>query len=131
MNDLVVPLVVGLAGLLMIALSLWFRVGRPVLMSRWMDPWSEDWQAERSVLLGLPTAGAMLLCVAAVGAIPEWNALRLLVVGAMGLLVVPMLYCLIAPLPLPGFLYPAWARALRDTREERMEALLSELSDGD
>ena len=52
MNDLVVPLVVGLAGLLMIALSLWFRVGRPVLMSRWMDPWSEDWQAERSVLLG-------------------------------------------------------------------------------
>ena len=55
----------------------------------------------------------------------------LLVVGAMGLLVVPMLYCLIAPLPLPGFLYPAWARALRDTREERMEALLSELSDGD
>ena len=128
---LLVSLSLALIGLLLLGVALWLRTGRPAVLRGWMNPLSENWMAERVVLLGLPTVGALLVCVALAAAPHQWTVLRLLAIAGMVVLAVPALYFLIAPLPLPGFLCPAWARALRDTREERMEALLSELSDGD
>ena len=125
MNDLVVPLVVGLVGLLMIGLGLWLRAGRPAAMRRWMNPLSENWMEERVVLLGMPTVGALLVCLAAVAAPHQWTVLRLLAIAGMVVLAVPALYFLIAPLPLPGFLYPGWARRLREGREAQMRAFLT------
>jgi len=124
-DRLLVSLAVGVAGLLLLALALWLRAGRPLAVRRWMNPLTEDWMAERVVLLGLPTAGALLVCAAVLGGFPGNDVLRLSAVLAMALLAVPALCFLIAPLPLPSFLYPAWARALRDGREGRREAFLS------
>lgn len=122
---LLVSLSLALVGLLLLALTLWLRAGRPTALRGWMNPLTENWMAERMVLLGLPTVGALLICAAVVGAPHEWTVLRLIAIAGMLLLVVPAVYFLIAPLPLPGFLYPAWARARRDGREARMRAFLT------
>ena len=101
------------------------RRGPPAVLRGWMNPLSENWMAERVVLLGLPTVGALLVCVALAAAPHQWTVLRLLAIAGMVVLAVPALYFLIAPLPLPGFLYPGWARRLRDGREARMRAFLT------
>ncbi|MEO2098611.1 MAG: hypothetical protein ABGX90_15875 [Brachybacterium sp.] len=124
-GQLMTALGVGLVGLLMIGLGLWLRAGRPAAMRLWMNPLSENWMAERVVLLGMPTVGALLVCLAAVAAPHQWTMLRLLAIAGMVVLAVPALYFLIAPLPLPGFLYPGWARRLRDGREAQMRAFLT------
>ncbi|MEJ6542363.1 hypothetical protein PQI65_04015 [Brachybacterium paraconglomeratum] len=122
---LLVSLSLALIGLLLLGVALWLRTGRPAVLRGWMNPLSENWMAERVVLLGLPTVGALLVCVALVAAPHQWTALRLLAIAGMVVLAVPALYFLIAPLPLPGFLYPGWARRLRDGREARMRAFLT------
>lgn len=124
-GQLMTALGVGLVGLLMIGLGLWLRAGRPAAMDRWMDPLSENWMAERVVLLGMPTVGALLVCLAAVAAPHQWTMLRLLAIAGMVVLAVPALYFLIVPLPLPGFLYPGWARRLRDGRGAQRRAFLT------
>ena len=121
---LLVSLSLALVGLVFLGVALWLRTGRPTALRGWMNPLAENWMAERVVLLGLPTVGALLVCVAVVAAPHQWTALRLLAIGAMVLLIVPAVYFLIALLPLPGFLYPAWARRVRDGREARMRAFL-------
>lgn len=120
-----VALGVALLGLVLICLSLWLRSGRPAFARRWMDPWTEDWTVERVVLLGLPSCGGLLLCAAVIGGTEGWGVLRLLAIGAALLLAVPTLYFLIPQLPLPGVLYPRWAREVRDSRDARMRAFLS------
>ncbi|OFT55670.1 hypothetical protein HMPREF3159_09840 [Brachybacterium sp. HMSC06H03] len=124
-GQLTTALGVGLVGLLMIGLGLWLRAGRPEAMHRWMNPLSENWMAERVVLLGMPSVGALLVCLAVVAAPHQWTVLRLLAIAGMVVPAVPALYVLIAPLPLPGFLYPGWARRLRDGREAQMRAFLT------
>lgn len=124
-SQLMTALGVGLVGLLMIGLGFWLRAGRPAAMRLWMNPLSENWMAERVVLLGMPTVGALLVCLAVVAAPHQWTVLRLLAIVGMVVLAVPALYFLIAPLPLPGFLYPGWARRLRDGREAQMRAFLT------
>lgn len=122
---LLVSLSVALVGLVLLGVALWLRTGRPTALRGWMNPLAENWMAERVVLLGLPTVGALLVCVAVAAAPHQWTALRLLAIGAMVLLIVPAVYFLIALLPLPGFLYPGWARRVRDGREARMRAFLT------
>lgn len=122
---LLVSLSLALIGLLLLGVALWLRTGRPAVLRGWMNPLSENWMAERVVLLGLPTVGALLVCVALAAAPHQWTVLRLLAIAGMVVLAVPALYFLIAPLPLPGFLYPGWARRLRDGREARMRAFLT------
>lgn len=122
---LLVSLSLALIGLLLLGVALWLRTGGPAVLRGWMNPLSENWMAERVVLLGLPTVGALLVCVALAAAPHQWTVLRLLAIAGMVVLAVPALYFLIAPLPLPGFLYPGWARRLRDGREARMRAFLT------
>ena len=122
---LLVSLSLALIGLLLLGVARGLRTGRPTVRRGWVNPQSEKWMAERVVLLGLPTVGALLVCVALAAAPHQWTVLRLLAIAGMVVLAVPALYFLIAPLPLPGFLYPGWARRLRDGREARMRAFLT------
>ncbi|MFI8777095.1 hypothetical protein ACIGH6_08395 [Brachybacterium paraconglomeratum] len=123
-GQLMTALGVGLVGLLMIGLGLWLRAGRPADASL-DEPAVGELMAERVVLLGMPTVGALLVCLAVVAAPHQWTVLRPLTIAGMVVPAVPALYFLIAPLPLPGFPYPGWSRRLRDGREAQMRAFLT------
>ncbi|EWS79569.1 hypothetical protein [Brachybacterium phenoliresistens] len=114
--------VFALVGIVLLGIALWLRSGSPAPLRFWMSPFHEDWMAERLVLLGLPTAGGLLLCCAAIAAPLETPLLRLLGVALLLVLAVPMLYFLAAFLPLPAFLYPRWARQVQAGRAQAMRA---------
>ncbi|MFC0672404.1 hypothetical protein [Brachybacterium hainanense] len=115
--------VLALLGLVLLLAAAALRGGTPSALRFWMDPWYENWQAERVVLLGIPLAGAALLCAAAIAAPVESSVPRLLGIGGLVVLCVPGLYFLLAFLPLPGFLYPRWARLIRAGRAQRLQML--------
>lgn len=114
-----VTLVLMILGLLALGLAAWLRAGLSPRARAWMSTGpTEEWMAERVVLLGLPLAGSALLCAAALSAPVDGLVLR--VVGGVGLvLLVPfVLWFILAFIPMPGPLYPRWARAIRESRKD-------------
>lgn len=121
-EQLLVASVLVLVGLAALSVALWLRIGRPRPLRSWMDPFHEQWIPERIVLLGLPTAGGLLLCTGVFVLASGLLAVQVLAVLGMAVLVIPGLYFLAAPLPLPEFLFPRWAREVRAHREEAFRA---------
>ncbi|WP_460476957.1 hypothetical protein [Brachybacterium huguangmaarense] len=114
-----VTFVLMMLGLLSLGLVAWLRAGRSSRARAWMSTGpTEGWMAERVVLLGLPLGGAALLCAAALSAPVDWPVLR--IVGGFGLVLLTpfVLWFILAFIPMPGLLYPRWARTIRERRKD-------------
>lgn len=72
---------------------------------------------ERIVILGAPAAGLALRSVAAIFLFQDITVLRNLAIAVLAVLLIPLLYFLVAVIPIPLVLYPRWAQVVvRDRR---------------
>lgn len=110
----------GLLGILLLAYSAWARRGRSAAARRWMgDGFGSRTVDERMTVLGAPLLGAMCLCVA-LGVLPTVGEHLMLVAFPLAaLLFLPFLVVLMLFIPLPDFIYPRWARPLREANRRR------------
>ncbi|GAA1486729.1 hypothetical protein GCM10009625_35340 [Brachybacterium fresconis] len=98
-------------GLLLLAYTLWSRHGGSPPARHWIaPPPAENWMLERIVVLGAPAIGLALIDVAAILVLEGFPVLRGLAVGVLIVLLIPVLYFVLAVIPLPLVLYPRWAR---------------------
>lgn len=119
----VVAVVLLLAGIVVLAVTLWARSGASPLARSWMSSGpAEEWMQERVVVLGAPILGVILLCAAALAAPGEIAVLRWPAIIVLVLLILPVLYFIAAFIPLPDLLYPKWARAVRRHRKQMLAA---------
>ena len=123
-------LVLLAAGLVILVFTVWARRGGSYRARSWMyAPGSPTHSIhnERIVIFGGPTCGFGLVALGAI-ALPQ-HAFGLefvdtdvvaatTVTGAilLGLLVVPLLYWMLAFIPIADALYPRWAREVREDR---------------
>lgn len=115
--DAVASVVLLILGIVVLGLAVWLRAGGSALARAWMSTGpNEEWMAERLVLLGLPLAGAALICAAALAAPLDLPIVRVLAVGVLLLLVPLVIWFVLAFIPLPGLLCPRGARAIRERR---------------
>lgn len=115
------------AGLLILAPVVWARRGGSYRARSWMYTPLGQMRTERMVILGGPVCGLGLLAFAALALPPQafgWAFVSTEVlafitaagIGLLALLVLPLLYWLLIFIPLPDFLYPPWAREVREDR---------------
>lgn len=119
-----------LAGALVFLLpTVWARRGRSYRARSWMYTPAGSLRTERMVIFGGPTCGLGLLALAAIALPPHAFGLALLgsevaaAAAAAGfvlliLLVLPLLYWVLLFIPMPDFLYPRWAREVREDRRK-------------
>jgi hypothetical protein len=109
--------VLGVLGVALLVFTLWARLGLTPRARRWMsDGVVENWRAERFVVLGAPALGVVLLAVAVLATPFSLAAVRVVAEVLLLLALVPLLWTVLAVIPMPGFLYPAWARRIRTAR---------------
>lgn len=110
----------GLLGILLLAYSVWARRGRSAAARRWMgDGLGSRTVDERMTVLGAPLLGAMCLCIA-LGVLPTVGEYLMLVAFPLAaILFLPFLVVLMLFIPLPDFVYPRWARPLREDNRRR------------
>lgn len=102
----------------------WARLGFSPAARFWMsDGAVENWRAERFVVLGAPAIAVVLLAAAVLAAPVDSAGVRVVAGGVLLLALVPLLWTVLAVIPVPGFLYPAWARRIRTTRRSRSRRL--------
>lgn len=122
-EDLIAPLIVGVAALLLLGLTVWAWRGRSPAARFWMpETPMGSWMLERCVLLGAPTFALMMLDTAVMVGLdrPEAKAVG----GAVFLILcLPGLYFVLAFLPVPRFLYPRWAKEIKVWRTHANAAL--------
>lgn len=105
------PLVFFLLGVVLLAYSAWSRHGGSRAARHWVsEPPTENWMLERIVILGAPAAGLALWSVAAIFLFQDLTILRNLAIAALTVLLIPLLYFMVAVIPIPLLLYPRWAR---------------------
>lgn len=119
----IVCVCLALAGVLILVAGAWARSGAFPGSRFWMNPDVEDWQAERFVILGAPIGGIGLGCVAAIGAPIASPVLLILGVAGLVALAPAALYFVLAPIPLARWMFPRWARELREQRKRRYDML--------
>ncbi|AOS61045.1 hypothetical protein [Actinoalloteichus hymeniacidonis] len=134
MND---PGTTGLliaAGLTVVALLLllytgWARRGRSAAAREWMgNDFGSRTQDERMTVLGAPLLAVMCLCIA-LGILPTVGRYLMLVTFPIAaLLFLPFLVVVLLPfVPLPNFVYPRWARPLRERNRQSETAIRAAL----
>lgn len=113
----------ALLGILILAAWLWALSGRLPGSRFWLNRYVEDWQTERFVILGAPLGGFGLLCVAAIAAPVGTPVLAVLGVAGLVVLSPVLVYFVLAPIPIARFLFPRWARDVRDARQALLDSL--------
>ena len=123
-------LVLLAAGLVILAFTVWARRGGSYRARRWMytpGPPTHSRHDERIVIFGGPTCGFGLVAMGLI-ALPQHAfglefvdthviaAATLAGAVLLGLLVVPLLYWILAFIPIADALYPRWARDVREDR---------------
>lgn len=110
-------IILGVLGLTLLVFTLWARLGLSPAARFWMsDGAVENWRAERFVVLGAPAIAVVLLAAAVLAAPVDSAGVRVVAGGVLLLALVPLLWTVLAVIPIPGFLYPAWARRIRTSR---------------
>lgn len=73
---------------------------------------------ERLVLLGLPLAGACLILASGVAIPIGQPAVSVISLVGLVILVPAVVYLLLPLLPIPGIIFPRWARDIRSRRAQ-------------
>ena len=108
-------LLIGVAGLALLGGTVWAWRGRSRAARFWMpETLLGSWQLERCVLLGAPSFALLMLDLALLAGLGP--AARPLGGAIFLLLCLPVLYFLLAFLPVPRVLYPGWAKEILDWR---------------
>lgn len=104
----------ALLGIALLAYAAWARHGGSPAARAWMGTeFGARTVDERMTLLGLPAIGVLCLC-GAMATLPVVGKYLLLLAVPLGFLaLVVLLLALLQFIPLPAFLYPAWAKPLR------------------
>lgn len=121
--DHLAPLLLGTAALVLLGFTVWAWRGRSKTARFWMPETPVgSWQLERCVLLGAPVFALMMLDGAV---IVGFDSPGVTVVGGAVLLLLclPALYFILAFLPVPGWLYPGWAKEITVWRTQANAAL--------
>lgn len=110
-----------IVGILLLAYAIWARHGGSSTARAWMgNEFGSRTFDERMTVLGAPVLGLICLCIAA-GVLPVVGKYLMWVTFPVAvLLFVPFFWALMLFLPLPDFIYPRWARPLRE-RNRRAE----------
>lgn len=111
---LIVSAVLTLVALSMLGYCAWARHGGSPRARQWMDGHAGGWNwfDERMTVLGAPAVALICLCVAA-SLLPVVGRYLLVITIPVGfLLLIPVLVTILPFIPLPGFLYPRWARPM-------------------
>lgn len=102
-------------GVLFLAYAGWARAGRTPRARAWMGNEFGGFDTdERMAVLGAPCIGVLCLSFSA-SILPVVGLYLLIVAAPVALLAfLGMIWAAMLDIPLPAFLYPAWARPLRE-----------------
>lgn len=111
----------GVIGLMLLAYTVWARIGASPAARSWMgNEFGSFTREERMAVLGAPALGVICLCVCAGTAPMLGRYLAWVAVPVTVLAFIPLLWAMLTFIPIPAFLYPGWARPLKE-RNKRTE----------